>query len=253
MKIERSLFIGLGGAGIKSIISTKQFYNDTFGEVPQVIGFLGIDSRCGEFMNSAITNEGETINLTPKESVRISLYSPREYYITNKDSFNWFPEKNLSSMVGGYNGPHRINGRFAYTINHNQIEAGIRHAIDRVLDATPINDCGYSLVEGKIQIYIVFSLCGSTGSGMFLNIAMMIRELFGIQVNINAIAIGPSIFNRIGIGGMLSNANAYGAMLDTEYFINNVNIDNPFKYQVFNEVHSISEIIFDHSCPLKIS
>ena len=233
------MFIGLGGAGIKSIISTKQFYNDTFGEVPQVIGFLGIDSRCGEFMNSAITNEGETINLTPKESVRISLYRPREYYIINKDSFNWFPEKNLSSMVGGYNGPHRINGRFAYTINHNQIEAGIRHAIDRVLDATPINDCGYSLVEGKIQIYIVFSLCGSTGSGMFLNIAMMIRELLGIQVNINAIAIGPSIFNRIGIGGMLSNANAYGAMLDTEYFINNVNIDNPFKYQVFNDNSSV--------------
>ena len=45
IKLKRSLFIGLGGTGMKSILKTKSMYEELFGEVPPVIGFLGIDTN----------------------------------------------------------------------------------------------------------------------------------------------------------------------------------------------------------------
>ena len=54
-KLKRSVFIGLGGTGMKSILKTKQLYKDAFGEVPQIIGFLGIDTSTEEFAKDTKT------------------------------------------------------------------------------------------------------------------------------------------------------------------------------------------------------
>ena len=43
-KIRRSLFIGLGGTGMNALLHTKKMYYDTYGEVPPMIGFLGLDT-----------------------------------------------------------------------------------------------------------------------------------------------------------------------------------------------------------------
>ena len=43
-KIKRSLFIGLGGTGMTALLHTKRMFFDTYGEVPPMIGFLGIDT-----------------------------------------------------------------------------------------------------------------------------------------------------------------------------------------------------------------
>ena len=44
LKITRTLYVGLGGTGVKAILRTKQCFIDAYGEVPPMVGFLAIDT-----------------------------------------------------------------------------------------------------------------------------------------------------------------------------------------------------------------
>ena len=44
IKITRTLFVGLGGTGVKSILRAKQCFMDAYGEIPPMVGFLAIDT-----------------------------------------------------------------------------------------------------------------------------------------------------------------------------------------------------------------
>ena len=48
-KIRRSLFIGLGGTGLRTLVHLKKLFIETYGEVPGMIGFLGVDTDKGEY------------------------------------------------------------------------------------------------------------------------------------------------------------------------------------------------------------
>ena len=51
-KIRRSLFVGLGGTGMRTLLYLKKLFVDTYGEVPPMIGFLGVDTDMNEFTNT---------------------------------------------------------------------------------------------------------------------------------------------------------------------------------------------------------
>lgn len=44
VRLNRCLFIGLGGTGVNSILKTKENYQKMLAEVPPIIGFLGLDA-----------------------------------------------------------------------------------------------------------------------------------------------------------------------------------------------------------------
>ena len=47
IKLTKTLFVGLGGTGVKSILRTKQCFMDAYGEIPPMIAFLAIDTDRG--------------------------------------------------------------------------------------------------------------------------------------------------------------------------------------------------------------
>lgn len=234
IKLNRSLFIGLGGTGIRSILKTKQFYIGTFGKKPDVIGFLGIDTSTQQFEEGVTTENGEKINLENSESVKLKMEGPLDYYMKHKDSFSWVPKKNVSALSGlaaDGAGQIRTNGRFSFTINSAQIETAIRNAVDRVCRATNDGKGQWELGDGKVQIYLVFSLSGGTGCGTYLNTALLLRDMYEDSVVIQAYGVLPSTFQGC---GMYVGANAYGALLDTDYMMSKIDPENPFKYSVYD-------------------
>ena len=46
-KIRRTVFVGLGGTGMTSLLHTKKMFIETYGEVPPMVAFLGIDTDGG--------------------------------------------------------------------------------------------------------------------------------------------------------------------------------------------------------------
>ena len=70
-KIKRCLYVGLGGTGMNALLHTKKMFIDTYGEVPPMIGFLGIDTDGGAYKKSLPSVKGEPVTLDPKEQMPI--------------------------------------------------------------------------------------------------------------------------------------------------------------------------------------
>lgn len=117
-KIKRCLFVGLGGTGMKTLLNTKKLFMDTYGEVPPMIGFLGLDTDGGAYKKTLQSKYGE-VKLNPNEQLPIYVENARPIFDVNRDHMTWLPEKNqyaLTSMKLGA-GQVRTNGRFAFTVN----------------------------------------------------------------------------------------------------------------------------------------
>ena len=245
-KLKRTLFIGLGGTGMKSILKTKQLYKEAFGEVPSIIGFLGIDTSTEEFAKELKTSDGDVVKLDANEQVQLRITQPGEYYRMHKERFGWIPKRNVAALSGlSANGAGQIrtNGRFSFTINYAQVENSIDQAVKSVRDALNEGEDKWELVDDKLQIYMVFSLSGGTGCGMFLNLAFLIKKMMSVDgCVLNGYAVLPNIYHGC---GQFVGANAYGAMLDTDYIMKNVTIDNPFALTLLNEDQEINYQPFD--------
>ena len=103
-KIRRSLFIGLGGTGMRTLLQLKKLFVDTYGEVPPMIGFLGIDTDKNEYAKTleaktskdvgimsnnnqktllfvaGDTPKSSIIKLEPSEQMQITVEHPKEIY-----------------------------------------------------------------------------------------------------------------------------------------------------------------------------
>jgi hypothetical protein len=93
INLRKSLYIGLGGTGMNAILHTKKMFLETFGEIPPIIGFLGIDTdnkSCSETIDSKVGK----IYLEKNEQCEITATGPVNFFKTNKDLVAWMPKEN---------------------------------------------------------------------------------------------------------------------------------------------------------------
>lgn len=220
-KIKRCLYIGLGGTGMNTLLHTKKMFVDTYGEVPPMIGFLGIDTDGGAYKKAILSNKGKEVRLDPKEQLPISVRNARPIYDVNKDDFSWIAEENLyalTSMELGA-GQVRSNGRFAFTVNYDQICRKVDTTLAQITNAHIINNDNYELLSSSTEIHMVFSVCGGTGCGTFINMAYLLREK-APDCKLTGYAVLPDVFKRMSNSGMAKVApNAYGAIVDLDYLM----------------------------------
>lgn len=81
---------------MNSLLYTKKSFIDTYGEVPPMIGFLGIDTDSGQYKKELTTNSGDPVLLTPKEQMPVCVKDARPIYEVNKDAFSWIPQETFS-------------------------------------------------------------------------------------------------------------------------------------------------------------
>ena len=236
-KIKRCLYIGLGGTGMKALLHTKKMFIDTYGEVPPMIGFLGIDTDGGEYTKSILSAMGEKITILKNEQLPIQVKDARPIYERQKPHFSWIPEKNvfaLSSMMLGA-GQVRSNGRFAFTVNKEDVKLAIRNKLNDIQNASIINNNNYELLNTSApEVHMVFSICGGTGSGTFLNMAYLLRDVAPYS-KINGYAVLPEVFKSMSATGMAKVApNAYGSLLDLDYLMHRSMNDTPILIDYLN-------------------
>ena len=221
IKIRRCLYIGLGGTGMKSILYTKKMFMDTYGEVPPMIGFLGIDTDDGEFNNSLTSARGEVVTLNPDERLQLNVTGAVAYFEHNKDRFSWIPRDNVSaiSMLNGVGaGGVRSNGRFALTINKNNIQSKVNEKLHVITNATTAEDAKFRLLAAvDPEIHMAFSISGGTGSGTFLNMAYLLREI-NPNFKITGYAVLPGVFQGLAASAHVV-PNTYGALCDLDYLM----------------------------------
>lgn len=226
-KIRRCLYVGLGGTGMSALLNTKKTFLETYGEVPPMVGFIGIDTDGGVYKKELDSKYGK-VTLSPDEQLPIRVDDARPIYEVNKQHFGWVPEENLyalTSMTLGA-GQVRSNGRFALTVNHVDVENKIKTVIDKITNATITNNLKYELLSTNVEIHMIFSVCGGTGCGTFINMAYLIRKC-APQCKLTGYGILPDVFETMSSTGMAKvKPNAYGAIQDLDWLMHlNINSD----------------------------
>ena len=224
-KIKRCLYVGLGGTGMSALLHTKRMFVETYGEVPPMIGFLGIDTDGGAYRKEVWSKHG-TVSLSPYEQMHIKVDNARDAYLTSKQHFSWVPEKNvfaLTSMTNGA-GQIRTNGRFALTCNYQNLENKVKDVITRICSATIIDNQKYDRnLAAEVEVHMVFSMCGGTGAGTFLNMAYIIKDALAGMNNkckLTGYAVLPDVFENMSNYGMERvKPNTYGSIYDLDWFM----------------------------------
>ena len=247
-KIKRCLFIGLGGTGMTSLLHTKKRFIETYGEIPPMIRFLGVDTDGGAYKKSLMTIDGRTVELTNDEKLPIQVEGPMAIYERNKDKFSWLPARNtraLKSITAGA-GQIRTNGRFALTVNRDYAKNRLAEAIANLTNATIHDNPKYESMDDSpyIEVHMVFSICGGTGCGTFINMAGLIKEVQA-DCKLTGYAVLPDVFKLMSQSGMAQvGPNAYGALMDLDYLMS-LDASNSVTLQYLKEPYQIKGYPFN--------
>jgi hypothetical protein len=140
---------------------------------------------------------------------------------------NYRPWYDLSLQKSGIPehgcGQTRPWGRLAFFHNEGEIRARVKGAMERLLgvgarDAADL--LGLRLDNDNIKVQIVFSVAGGTGSGMFLDMAFLVREIVagftGVSVTLEGVVLLPTAFSKDFKHRVF--ANGYAALMEMEYY-----------------------------------
>jgi hypothetical protein len=215
-----TVVIGLGGTGYGAIVKLKRRFIDTYASVPPIIRFLSIDTT-----ENAEGTDRESSNsvLDHGERYVISVANPAALVDGPNEHINeWWP-KNIpvNAIVAGA-GQVRARGRLALFAKSSEVFAKIRHAIDDVRNIRNQKqmyaDQFQVSTRPGVEVYIVSSLAGGTGSGIFLDVSFIARSIIGSDENSNftGVLLLPRLFTQYS-GTHLVRSNAYGALKEIEH------------------------------------
>lgn len=227
------LFIGLGGAGGKTLRAIKQqLHQDLTAKgydagIPTAWQFLHIDTPT--------VQDGATFPapmLTAEEYYSVTRPGITLQDITNRVE-NLCPPTEIQKMLAGWSTefvPIVINqgaaqiraiGRLALVADLRNTFDVIQRAISKMLSPDAIPELqavasifGIQLEETTPQVFIISSLGGGSGSGMFTDVAELVKRATNDSWGSQAISLlyTPEVFRGLGEMGRFIPMNSLGAM-----------------------------------------
>jgi len=237
--VAPTLVIGLGGSGVWTARRLKRLMRIRYGEVP-LIRFLLIDTDQAAFApapNLADAPDAERVMLSLQNPEQV-LASVRNKVGELKKLQEWLPSNPPVHILRNANGVGGIRpvGRFALHVSLDSVLEKLRIALNSCLGIAQELEIrlkerarSFQVDTNQVRVYIVGSLCGGTGSSLFLDMAVLTRELLRqIAPNAGVAIIGvfylpsvfenePSLRNNTAFLSIVQ-ANGYAALKELEYF-----------------------------------
>jgi len=229
-----TVIVGLGGTGKEIIIKIRRMIVETYGSLDDlpIVSFLHIDTEQNAKVSEPQVVLKQDISLKPAEQVWAKVEDAKA--ILNKLSSytyleNWFPRelKGTDSILAGA-GQIRALGKFAFTLNYQLVKSSFNNAKGRIVghEKFMLDRWKVELDKG-INIFVVCSLSGGTGSGMVLDLAYNLRDWVPPSElpQSSAYLVLPGAFS--GLGDRVI-ANAYAALMELNHYSRN---DTQFEAQ----------------------
>ena len=217
LRYKRTLFVGLGGAGAKTLRKLKgKIIAANGGKIPKQVKFLLIDTNATELSNYR--------DFDSSEKICIAVREPYERYKHDygTPTHKFIPEQNAHSLLALERGAGQIrsNGHFAVIENEYSYKL-MRVFRERADELADIDVKGITLEKDpKIEVRLAFSLAGGTGSGTFLPIATILRAA------INHCELTAYIYSATHYSKKVENSakysvmqNAYAALCELDYMM----------------------------------
>ena len=236
--INRTICIGLGGTGRDILMRIRRLIVDSYGDLEKlpIVSFVHIDTDKAATQISGLRT-GSTyhgVDLSFKEAEKVSAT------MSSKDVNNfaqelekrstserpgpydnirlWFPpqlKSNIKAVEEGAKGIRPV-GRLAFFHNYSKIQKAIETAERKTRGHEGVLLKAGLRVDSGLNIFVVGSLCGGTGSGMFLDVAYSLRRTYGEQNAqiVGYLVISPELY------GDTSNmkANTYAALKELNHY-----------------------------------
>ena len=226
-KLKRTLYIGLGGTGFKTLLHTKRAFIETYGEVPPMIKFLVFDSDQNQYKNYSLPSIYGDITFDPAESSDIMVKQAKEKVARSRNDLSWLPDKNINAVEDLVNGCGmvRTNGRIAFSFNYSKSKSSIKNALNQICNVTGLHNDKYSLIAQDVEVNLVFSIAGGTGSGNFIDMAYLVKDIFREQAlpetsKIIGYMILPDVYDaQLQFGKDRLFPNSFGSLVDLDYLM----------------------------------
>jgi hypothetical protein len=227
-----TIVIGLGGTGKEVLLRLRRQFVEKYGNLSDfpILSYLYIDTDNAPSEESGIARDRDflinDIDFQPSEKI-FNPVNPADYiYRINelphiKTWLNTTGEiANLGTMNTGA-GQIRPAARLAFFHNFDEICSKLNSAKALITDSRSINKVKdkhkiKNVNTEKINVYVVTSVSGGTGAGMFIDFGFLLRNLFRNQVISSCYIILPKIYQ--GYGKERIFANAYASLKELEYY-----------------------------------
>ncbi|MBX9722976.1 MAG: tubulin-like doman-containing protein, partial [Candidatus Obscuribacterales bacterium] len=239
IKTIPSLIVGLGGTGKRALTHLKRRIYDTYGveELPW-IRLLSIDADSAGVNNPPIISQrsNEFINLGNNE-MRVIDQSDTPQVISNLDSpenrhiLDWYPDPEMKvdfPKAARGSGQVRMFGRIGLYKGDNlhTTYRWLQQAAYDVSDPASWEGFPGFDVDPTLQfIYVICSTCGGTGSGMFLDVAYLLRKIVGVDPSTRrfmGMFVLPEVYEPVVENAHIKRiyANSYAALRELDYLMN---------------------------------
>jgi serine/threonine protein kinase len=180
-----ALVIGLGHLGLKVLQSLRGNLHYQFGSIDEVpnLRLLYLDTDPEGLNHATWGNPGAA--LTPSEVLLTKLNRPRHYLRSHDGRETLDSWLHLKMLYRIPRNPEttglRALGRLAFMDQYRLIARRLQSELEACTEAnglaTAAQKTGLGLRQNWPRVYVVTGLAGGTGSGMFLDLAYVLRQL----------------------------------------------------------------------------
>ncbi len=224
-----TVLIGLGGTGAKALQHLRRMLLERLGtvELPGV-AFLSVDTDTASVRPAATEREGthpydELIAFRQEErlDVKANFSTILENMAQHPHIREWWDEsipitKSFNLEKGA--GQLRPLSRLVFFENRREIEAALKRCWARVtaqdLDSQRVD------VAAPVRVVMVAGWAGGTGSGMFLDMAALIKHAYTAKpIERHGIFVTPGVFRGVESEFPKLAANGYAAMRELNHYL----------------------------------
>jgi len=241
-KIQRSVFIGLGGTGQNAVLNLKKKLMDVYGEIPAACSFVCFDTDAADTLP---TRKGGSVTLSAGELVKMELRNPRPLLASPEITPWWSPQVKARALGRGAGGVRQL-GRLALFANAIEVQDKINAAVTQVT-AWPVGDLGnrFEVIDESVRIHVIGSIAGGTGAGTFLDVGMVARARVNSMDSVIAHLLMPDVFLDLP-GVFNAEQNAYAAAQELEMLCAmGTGSNEDFSYQLGGRTVPVNRSPFD--------
>lgn len=218
--LRPTLLVGVGGTGQAVLVQLKARFLRNYGQMPPAVELVCFDTDQSRVQTQS---GGQIVELTQGTELinigGIQTASVLRNLDNNKAIAAWITEdKERMPTNAIIQGARQVRplGRLSLFWNVGSVYNKIKGAVAR------LTDMKLRSKETGINVFVVSSVCGGTGSGAFLDVAYLVRKAIddagipGSFCYVNGILALPSVFptvqDQVGI-----QANAYASLRELDF------------------------------------
>jgi hypothetical protein len=219
------IVVGLGGTGMKALLQLKKMIAEQrpggMSELP-ALRLLCIDS---DDLIKPPAGEDPALGLDPVGEF-LKLEIPGNVGYADLDRARaWFPkelEYYIPDLATGCK-QYKALGRLLFAWNYAKV-LRLVEPLRSMVDSKLLKQLGVTQLEDPL-VFVISSVCGGTGAGMFLDTAYLLSNLWKRKwTRFNTKVCGlfalPSVFADISQGTERIRSNAYASMKELDHFMN---------------------------------